>query len=129
LGTIHVSSHSQHALKLCFQLYSLHTLNNDAQSFVATGAITQSSLASLSESIQDIMLEIRPHAVRLVDCWKIPDYLLNSALGRYDGRVYETIFDMAHRHNPLNDITFNPNWEAEEIVLGSNNVDKILSKI
>jgi len=44
---------------------------------------------------------------------------LNSALGRNDGRVYEELFDMAHRRNPLNKVTFNPDWRSEEIVLGS----------
>jgi acyl-CoA oxidase len=65
------------------------------------------------------MSELRPHAVKLVDAWSIPDFLLNSALGRYDGKVYEELFDMAHRRNPLNRVTFNPNWRSEEIVLGS----------
>jgi acyl-CoA oxidase len=129
LGTLDVSASTKHALELCFQLYSLNTLNNDAQSFVVTGAITQTSLIPLLDNIQDIMSQIRPHAVCLVDSWKIPDYILNSALGRYDGRVYETIFDVAHRHNPLNKITFNPNWEDEEIVLGSGDANKILSKL
>jgi acyl-CoA oxidase len=33
--------------------------------------------------------------------------------------VYEELFDMAHRRNPLNKVTFNPDWRSEEIVLGS----------
>ena len=65
------------------------------------------------------MASLRPHAVKLVDAWSIPDWLLNSALGRYDGKVYEELFDMAHRRNPLNATTFNPRWWEEEIVLGS----------
>jgi acyl-CoA oxidase len=63
--------------------------------------------------------EIRPHAVNLVDSWSIPDYLLDSALGRYDGKVYEDLFNRAHRLNPLNRTTFNVDWESEEIVKGS----------
>ena len=83
------------------------------------------------------MKRIRPHAVALVDSWMIPDYLLDryvdrtynmneqsltkcfSALGRYDGRVYEDLFHRAHRLNPLNELTFNPNWWEDEIVKGS----------
>jgi acyl-CoA oxidase len=63
--------------------------------------------------------EVRPHAVKLVDAWAIPDYLLDSALGRYDGKVYEDLYNRAHRLNPLNKTTFNVDWESEEIVLGS----------
>jgi acyl-CoA oxidase len=116
-------------LELCFQLYALNTIDADAQTFMTTGAVTASTLEALSGFIQQIMTKLRPHAVRLVDSWKIPDYLLNSALGRYDGRVYENLFDMAHRQNPLNRITFNPNWDDEEIVLGSGDAKKILSKL
>lgn len=42
-----------------------------------------------------------------------------SALGRYDGKVYEDLFNRAHRLNPLNKVTFNPNYWEDEIVKGS----------
>eukprot|EP00049_Salpingoeca_infusionum_P002011 m.52896 g.52896 ORF g.52896 m.52896 type:complete len:76 (-) comp11340_c0_seq6:180-407(-) len=48
------------------------------------------------------MLEqIRPNAVALVDAFDLTDHVLNSALGRKDGKVYEALYDMAHRE-PLN---------------------------
>lgn len=54
----------------------------------------------------------------------------HSALGRYDGRVYEDLFNRAHRLNPLNKITFNPNYWEEEIVKGSGDSGKdILPKL
>jgi acyl-CoA oxidase len=56
--------------------------------------------------------------------------LLNSALGRSDGKVYEELFDLAHRRNPLNKVTFNPDWRSEEIVLGSGDGGKhVLAKL
>ncbi|KAH9876206.1 hypothetical protein J1614_004085 [Plenodomus biglobosus] len=64
------------------------------------------------------MSGLRPHAVMFVDVWSIPDWLLNSALGRSDGKVYEELFDMAHHRNPLNKVAFNPDWPSEEMVLG-----------
>ena len=54
----------------------------------------------------------------LVDAWKVPDYLLDSALGRRDGRVYEELFDRAHRRNPLNAGVFNPYVESDEVEVG-----------
>jgi acyl-CoA oxidase len=75
------------------------------------------------------MTNIRPHAVNLVDSWSIPDYLLDSALGRYDGKVYEDLFNRAHRLNPLNRETFNPNFWEEEIVKGSGDGAAILAKL
>lgn len=54
---------------------------------------------------------------------------MDSALGRYDGRVYEDLFNRAHRLNPLNKITFNPDYRTDEIVMGSGDAGKILSKL
>ena len=45
--------------------------------------------------------EVRPDAVPLVDAWAWSDRMLNSALGRFDGRVYEALFDWASEA-PLN---------------------------
>lgn len=116
-------------LNLCFQLYSLNVMDVSARSFASSGATDEASLDALDDRILDIMSQIRPHAVRLVDSWKMPDYLLNSALGRFDGKVYETLYDMAHRQNPLNRITFNPRWQEEEIVMGSGDAGHILTKL
>jgi acyl-CoA oxidase len=48
-----------------------------------------------------LLEQIRPEAVALVDAFALPDYYLHSALGRYDGRVYETMTEMAE-NEPLN---------------------------
>jgi acyl-CoA oxidase len=103
----------------------------DARTFSVTGAVSPKTLDCLEDTILDLMTaKIRPHAVKLVDSWAIPDFLLNSALGRYDGKVYETIYDMAHRQNPLNKTIFNVNWQSEEIVLGSGDGGRhILAKL
>jgi acyl-CoA oxidase len=41
------------------------------------GVISQHQLDKLPGGIQDLMSRIRPHAVRIVDSWMIPDYLLD----------------------------------------------------
>lgn len=117
-------------LKTCFRLYSLYTLDQFASSFTLTNAVSSESVYALQDAILGLMTELRPHAVKLVDAWSIPDWLLQSALGRYDGKVYEELFDMAHRRNPLNKITFNPDWRSTEIVLGSGDGGRhVLSKL
>ena len=40
----------------------------------------------------------------LVDAFHIPEFALQSAIGRYDGKVYETMMDWASKE-PLNGIT------------------------
>lgn len=53
----------------------------------------------------------------------------NSALGRSDGRVYEDLFHRAHVLNPLNNMTFNPDYRSDEIVKGSGDAGQILAKL
>ena len=43
----------------------------------------------------ELMKELRPNAVTLVDAFDFPDRMLNSCLGRYDGNVYEALYEYA----------------------------------
>jgi acyl-CoA oxidase len=131
LGSLQLSAPTADVMRDLFRLFAIHTMESDSRSFATTNAVTNSSLDALPDTILILMTEkIRPHAVKLVDAWAIPDYLLDSALGRYDGKVYEDLFNRAHRRNPLNNVTFNVDWESEEIVLGSGDEGKqILAKL
>lgn len=126
-----LSSRSRALLTLLFRLFAFHTMNASGREFVKAHALSDDHLDSLDARVQDLMAEIRPHAVNLVDAWAIPDFLLDSALGRYDGRVYEDLFHRAHRLNPLNEITSNPDYRSEEIVMndGGKGMEKILAKL
>ncbi|RMZ84629.1 hypothetical protein DV737_g1220, partial [Chaetothyriales sp. CBS 132003] len=105
-------------IKVLFRLYALYTLDATASEFLIAGCLTTDQLKQVTGRIQQLMAQVRPHAVRLVDAWSIPDYLLESSLGRYDGDVYNDLFRRAHHENPLNLLTFNPDWKTEEIVMG-----------
>ncbi|KAJ9639791.1 uncharacterized protein PV06_10877 [Exophiala oligosperma] len=92
-----------------FRLYALHTLEREASEFYSSAAVTvrQITLAR-TKAVMKLLEEIRPHAVRLVDAWKFPDWQLDSSLGRYDGNVYEDMFHRASEINPLNSVVFDP---------------------
>ena len=105
-------------MKKLFRLFALYTLDTCASEFLLANAITTDQLKSVQPRIQQLMTEIRPHAIRLVDSWSVPDYLLESSLGRYDGDVYNDLFRKAHKENPLNMLTFNPDFKTEEIIMG-----------
>ncbi|KAH9826779.1 Peroxisomal acyl-coenzyme A oxidase 1 [Teratosphaeria destructans] len=126
-----LSPTSTRHLQSLFRLFAFYTMDADAREFLKAGAVSDRDLDRLPDSIQSLMADIRPHAVALVDAWRVPDFLLDSALGRYDGKVYEDLFDRAHRRNPLNDITFNPYYQSDEIVMGqgSEELGKILAKL
>jgi acyl-CoA oxidase len=92
-----------------FRLFSLHTLEREAAEFFASGAVTVRQITlTRTTAVMKLLDEIRPHAVRLVDAWAIPDWQLDSSLGRYDGKVYEDLFRRASEENPVNDLTFDP---------------------
>ncbi|KAI5295301.1 fatty-acyl coenzyme A oxidase, partial [Ascosphaera atra] len=96
-------------LKKLFRLHALTTLENEASEFFATGAVTINQVAlARNKAIVQLLADVRPHAVRLVDAWNIPDWYLDSALGRSDGKVYEDLFHRASEQNPLNDVTVDP---------------------
>ena len=117
-------------LRALFQLFAFFTMDNEARDFGRAKAVSDHDLDELSNKIQDLMATIRPHAVRLVDSWKVPDFLLDSALGRSDGKVYEDLFNRAHRLNPLNEITVNPYHTDDEIVRdGGGSMENILAKL
>lgn len=118
-------------MQTLFRLFAYYTMDAEARDFVKANAVSDEHLDMLPSKIQELMAEIRPHAVSLVDSWMIPDFLLDSALGRSDGKVYEDLFNRAHRLNPLNEITFNPYYKSDEIVMGqgSEELKQILAKL
>ena len=100
-----------------FRLYALHTLEREASEFFSSSAVTvrQIQLAR-TKSVMQLLKEIRPHAIRLVDAWAFPDWQLDSSLGRYDGKVYEDLFYRASELNPLNALTVDPYPDSEVLI-------------
>jgi acyl-CoA oxidase len=49
-----------------------------------------------------LLAEIRPNAVAVVDAFDYPDKVLGSCLGRYDGQVYQALYEYA-KNSPLNE--------------------------
>ncbi|KAK2495865.1 hypothetical protein MC885_006820, partial [Smutsia gigantea] len=68
---------------LCL-LYSLYGISQKAGDF-----------------LQELLMAVRPNAVALVDAFDFHDVTLGSVLGRYDGNVYENLFEWAKK-SPLN---------------------------
>ncbi|MFO0515361.1 MAG: acyl-CoA dehydrogenase, partial [bacterium] len=47
--------------------------------------------------LNETLDELRPDAIGLVDAFDFPDTVLKSTIGRYDGNIYEALFDSAQR--------------------------------
>jgi acyl-CoA oxidase len=92
-----------------FRLFALHTLEQEGSEFYASGACSKQQISlARTNAVMRLLKEIRPHAVRLVDAWGFDDWVLDSSLGRKDGKVYEDMFYRASELNPLNQITVDP---------------------
>uniref|UniRef100_A0A7S4IFR4 Acyl-coenzyme A oxidase n=1 Tax=Vannella robusta TaxID=1487602 RepID=A0A7S4IFR4_9EUKA len=81
--------------------YILHQIEQSMVDFVEVGMISREQQLQIRQQKQTLMSEIRPDAVPLVDAFNHSDHLLNSALGRYDGRVYEALLEST-KNEPLN---------------------------
>lgn len=63
----------------------------------------------LQNRLEDLLEAIRPNAVGLVDAFDIRDEILGSALGAWDGNVYERLFAEAMK-SPLNQESVNKSF-------------------
>uniref|UniRef100_A0A8C5H268 Acyl-coenzyme A oxidase n=1 Tax=Gouania willdenowi TaxID=441366 RepID=A0A8C5H268_GOUWI len=83
-------------------LYALHGITKNSGDFLLlerNKLVPQ--MLQISLRIKELLAQLRPNAVALVDAFDINDRKLNSCLGRYDGNVYEHMFEWARR-SPLN---------------------------
>ncbi|GAA5827921.1 hypothetical protein JCM5353_007739 [Sporobolomyces roseus] len=101
----------------CFELFACYTMDTEAAEFLASGYLSPKQAELTRNRVHALLSELRPQAVSLVDAWGVPDYLLNSALGRYDGDVYPALVRFA-QNEPLNRTRFNVNVDDEEIEVG-----------
>jgi acyl-CoA oxidase len=107
----------KHVLDQLFRLFALHTISQEGAEFFASRYLDTRQYELVKQEVMSLLSEIRPNAVALVDAFNFPDYLLNSSLGRYDGKVYEDMADRASRE-PINGLTMNVDINSPEIVRG-----------
>ncbi|XP_070533282.1 peroxisomal acyl-coenzyme A oxidase 1-like [Ptychodera flava] len=86
---------------LC-QLYSLHGIMENSGDFLMDGYVNGDQLAKVQKLVAHLLSVMRPNAVALVDAFDIHDDLLCSEIGRYDGNVYEALYEWA-KQSPLNE--------------------------
>ncbi|XP_037347341.1 peroxisomal acyl-coenzyme A oxidase 1 isoform X2 [Talpa occidentalis] len=85
---------------LCF-LYCLYGISQHSGDFLQGSILTESQITQVNQRIKELLMVIRPDAIALVDAFDFKDMALDSVLGRYDGNVYENLFEWA-KNSPLN---------------------------
>ncbi|KAG0257963.1 hypothetical protein BG011_003630 [Mortierella polycephala] len=97
-----LATEAKEALTDLSDLFALHTIHKQPGEFLTSGYLDAPQVSMLGEAIMELMeKKVRPNAIGFVDAFAFPDYLLNSAIGAFDGRVYERYTEMATRE-PLN---------------------------
>lgn len=59
--------------------------------------LQRKDIATVQRWVEQLLAEIRPNAVSIVDGFDFHDDILCSALGAYDGNVYERLFEEANK--------------------------------
>ncbi|XP_060077957.1 peroxisomal acyl-coenzyme A oxidase 1-like [Ylistrum balloti] len=86
---------------LCF-LYAVDGIHEKLGEFIQDGFFDSAQVDILTNKMVTLLSEIRPNAVAMVDAFDLPDINLDSCLGRYDGNVYQALYDYA-KSSPLNE--------------------------
>ncbi|KAH7443592.1 hypothetical protein KP509_02G041400 [Ceratopteris richardii] len=85
---------------LCY-VYALSLVTARAGDFLVTGYLSSKQLDLAKGQLRSLFRELRPNAVALVDSFNHSDYYLGSTLGRFDGNVYENLYNDALK-DPMN---------------------------
>ncbi|KAF9431569.1 Peroxisomal acyl-coenzyme A oxidase 1 [Entomortierella beljakovae] len=82
-------------LKMLCELHGVHRLLVNLGDFSEDGYISRSQIHWCRERREQLIDLLRYELVGLVDAFDFSDNQLNSALGRYDGNVYEALYEWA----------------------------------
>ncbi|XP_063147579.1 peroxisomal acyl-coenzyme A oxidase 2 [Candoia aspera] len=91
----------QRVLKNLCDLFALHGIFSNAGDFMQDGYFSTEQIDGVTETYLDLLAVIRRDAVPLVDAFDFSDAFLNSALGSYDGHVYQRLYEWAKK-SPAN---------------------------
>lgn len=97
-------------LRRLFVLEALSGMDSSLGDFVEDGFMDASQARLLRATLRQVLGDVRPDAVALVDSFGLSDLFLNSCLGSYDGDVYNRLFEYAQAA-PFNDSQTGPGYE------------------
>jgi acyl-CoA oxidase len=85
--------------KVLHRICALFALSNILDGQQWTGLLTGDQVRFADDAVAELLNALRPDAVSIVDAFDIPDRVLCSALGRFDGNVYEQLYVSARKTN------------------------------
>jgi len=91
-------------------LLALSGIDEEMGDFVEDGHLDAAQARLVRLTLRQLLFELRPEAVGLVDAFGLSDFFLNSTLGAHDGDVYTRLFD-AVQDMPFNEKRTGPGYE------------------
>ncbi|CAG8609483.1 8040_t:CDS:10 [Funneliformis caledonium] len=88
-------------LRTLVNLFFANSVLKYSGEFLLDNYLDSKHIEILESGVKISLEQIRPNAIGLVDAWEFSDNMLSSALGRYDGNVYEALYNWAKK-DPLN---------------------------
>eukprot|EP01114_Cavostelium_apophysatum_P015276 TRINITY_DN4127_c0_g1_i1.p1 TRINITY_DN4127_c0_g1~~TRINITY_DN4127_c0_g1_i1.p1 ORF type:complete len:713 (-),score=165.71 TRINITY_DN4127_c0_g1_i1:86-2179(-) len=90
-------------LKITCNLFALANIERDLGTFRDNDFVNSDQARLVRQEVRTQCLNLRPYAVYLVDSFAIPDYVLDSQVGRQDGNIYEKYFERVQQapSNPV----------------------------
>ena len=110
LYSIKMSPEVKKVLTQLFHLISIHWIMRFSGDFQIYGGLGKEELALLQLKFNQLLGDLRPIGVSLVDAFDIHDISLKSTLGAFDGQVYQRMFEAALK-SPLNKTDVTPAYE------------------
>ncbi|KAL6058988.1 fatty-acyl coenzyme A oxidase [Balamuthia mandrillaris] len=92
-----------------YRLFALHHMEVNMAALLHDGYVSAQQAELIRQQIRELYKCLRKQAVPLVDSFALPDFMLNTPLGRYDGDIYphylETVKQAPHGVGPT------PYWQ------------------
>ena len=101
------------------RLFGLYWIEREIGDFFEDSYLSQEQAKWVRAGVMSLLDAIRPNAVALVDAFDYSDFILKSALGRFDGNVYPAIMESSKR-DPLNKNDVGPGYEEhlKKLIVG-----------
>jgi acyl-CoA oxidase len=88
-------------LGLLRDIYAMFTMDQSSGDWLEDSFMSGAQLRLLRQHLQESFSLIEGDMIGLVDAFDFPDFLLDSALGSYDGDAYSRLMQMAY-NDPVN---------------------------
>ena len=107
--TTNVSKELHQVLSQLCELYAVYWVLQKLGDFLRFSSLRNEDIPAVQARLEELLAAIRPNAIGIVDGFDIRDEILDSALGAFDGNVYERLFAEAMK-SPLNQKSVNESF-------------------